>query len=121
MEVHDVEPLLSYREATEYLLQNHGRAASYSTLRRWHARGCRESRGVRLEATRFGGRWMTRGSWLDAFICACNPAPASVKPTRQIIDPNMFRQEEACRQRLIALGFGGTGRRRGRPPVGKRL
>lgn len=105
MEPSSAEPLLTFREAIEYLRQNHGRAASYSSLRRWQAKGCRESRGVRLQVQRFGARWVTRGSWLDEFITACNQPGIQNPPAAPMIDPRQFKDEED-RQYLLSKGYG---------------
>ena len=113
LELTSTEPRLTYREAMKYLLQRYGRSASYSTLRRWQAKGCRESKGVRLRAERFGAKWVTCATWLDAFIAACNqPMPAN-PPAPLAIDPQMSKEDEDCRQYLISKGYDRSRRRRG--------
>ena len=102
---HSPVKALTYNQACTYLLENHGVSVGYATLRRWHARGCKASGGVRLEGERVGGRWFTRAEWINAFIQACNPSTPESPPTNpQLLSPADLKGAEQARRYLAERG-----------------
>jgi hypothetical protein len=76
-----------------------GRPTHLSTLLRWITRGVR---GVRLEAVRLGGRWVTSKEALQRFadrLTTAEQAPTSAVSTRRT------RAVDAVEQELSRLGL----------------
>jgi hypothetical protein len=74
------EKLITFRQLIQSLPKRDGRSVHISTIHRWRSRG---SKGVRLEAIRVGGSWMTSH---EAFQRFCDHLTAlatePVPPTR---------------------------------------
>jgi len=71
---HESEPLLTISQAlTRLSIKVH-----IGTALRWRSRGVA---GHRLKAIRVGGRWLTRVSWLRAFIQAVTAAADPTAPS----------------------------------------
>lgn len=78
-----------------------GRRTHHSTCLRWVLRGVR---GVKLEAVRMGGRWMTSLEALDRFTVRVTAAvsPEGTVPASAATDS---RREEAVTRELDAAGW----------------
>lgn len=70
------EKLITFRQLTQTLPKRDGRSVHISTIHRWRSRG---SKGVRLEAIRVGGSWLTSH---EAFQRFCDRLTAlATEPT----------------------------------------
>lgn len=70
------EKLITFRELIQSLPKRDGRSVHISTIHRWRSRG---SKGVRLEAIRVGGSWLTSH---EAFQRYCDRLTAlTTEPT----------------------------------------
>lgn len=89
------ENLVSLVEAARSFPTSNGRGIHVGTLGRWRSIGVR---GVRLEAVRVGGRWMTSWQALDRFVTCLNAtrqaSPPSETSSRRL-PANVERQLDA--------------------------
>jgi hypothetical protein len=100
------EKTLSLAQAAKILPPGrNGRSTHVATLSRWIVRGVR---GVRLDAARIGGRWITSEEAIDRFSSAltADRLPAN-QPMMTAAKVTATRQRELERvdRELVALGL----------------
>jgi len=84
-----------------------GKRTHLSTLLRWIMRGARSSAGeiVRLEAIRFGGRWMTSKEALQRFAERLTPRTDSPAPSAPRTPTARQRASDRAAKQLESLGI----------------
>jgi hypothetical protein len=87
-------------EALHYLPKRQGKHLTLDTLKRWVTKGVG---GVRLSATKFGGRWYTTVDWIREFEERCTQQRQPTRSER----PEGLRREavERARAYLRSQGF----------------
>ncbi len=93
------EDLVYFADVARRFPEGDGRGMHVGTLNRWRDRGVA---GVRLEAVRVGGRWMTSWQAVDRFVTALNAArPSAPAPTTSAAS----RPRAAVERQLDAEGL----------------
>ena len=97
-----IEPPITLAEAVDVLPKPGGRGTHFSTILRWILKG---HRGVKLEALRLGGRWVTSRAALQRF--AERLTPNLDDNTTQPVTRSSSRRQRAAEQAERELAAAG--------------